>query len=377
MDKNWNERNLKFSIVALLLLTKCIRADDTINFQPNEEAVSAAFNFLIGTFIPSALILTFVLFNKHPNYSYIVGHLDDLFLFGVCFLLPLIVGFIQGILNSESSYQTGGILILVGFLLLRITYYVESDKRKVGLLSYLISEIELVGSIKFDKFMEFVNKVENNSVESTFKIKHYTNEKVGFIQGILNSESSYQTGGILILVGFLLLRITYYVESDKRKVGLLSYLISEIELVGSIKFDKFIEFVNKAENNSVESTFKIKHYTNEKGKKANKELELINKYEINGTSIVIEASDGPDKYIFSVEVEFSNNNKGMFHINKKPESPIEFWKTDKMTIEFEINEEKKIRNIKPKDKNKSNEQYDKHNVIGSLKRGSHHHFSLP
>ncbi|RIB30684.1 hypothetical protein C2G38_2136240 [Gigaspora rosea] len=190
---------------------------------------------------------------------------------------------------------------------------------------------------------------------------------VGFIQGVLNSESSYQTGGILILVGFLLLRITYYAQSDKRKVGLLSYLISDIELVGSIKFDKFIEFVNEAENNSVKP-FEIKHYTNEKGKKENKRLNLSKKYEISGTSIVIEASDGSDKYIFSVEVELSNNNKGMFHINKKPESLIKFWKTDRMTIEFEINKENKIRNIKPKDKSRSNEQYNRHNVIGSLKR---------
>ncbi|CAG8807943.1 25995_t:CDS:2, partial [Gigaspora rosea] len=227
---------------ALLSLTKCVRADDFTNFQPNNEAINAAFNFLIGTFIPSALILTFILFNKHPNYSYIVGHLDDLFLFGVCFLLPLI-----GQLFHRDTLKTNNSI----------------------LISMLLASILM----------------------------------------ILICESSYQTGGILILVGFLLLRITYYAQSDKRKVGLLSYLISDIELVGSIKFDKFIEFVNEAENNSVKP-FEIKHYTNEKGKKENKRLNLSKKYEISGTSIVIEASDGSDKYIFSVEVELSNNNKG-------------------------------------------------------------------
>ncbi|CAG8483469.1 13969_t:CDS:2 [Gigaspora margarita] len=127
-----------------------------------------------------------------------------------------------------------------------------------------IYQQELVSSLCFN-----LNILERHELDED----NLTND-VGFIQGVLNSESSYQTGGILILVGFLLLRITYYAGSDKRKVGLLSYLISEIELVGSIKFDKFIEFVNEAENNSVEPRFEIKHYTNEKGKKKKQEAQF-------------------------------------------------------------------------------------------------------
>ncbi|CAG8783802.1 4824_t:CDS:1, partial [Cetraspora pellucida] len=61
---------------------KCVRADDKPNFTFNTDVISNAYNFLLGTFVPSALILAFIFFSKNPNYNSIVGILDDLFLYG-------------------------------------------------------------------------------------------------------------------------------------------------------------------------------------------------------------------------------------------------------------------------------------------------------
>ncbi|CAG8540231.1 7848_t:CDS:2 [Racocetra fulgida] len=128
MDKNqYVTCNLKPSgskifVFYILFIIKCVRADDadTSPFKFNDDVVSTAYGFVLGTFIPSA----------------------------------------------NSSYQTNTVLAIVGFLLIRITFYAKSRLNRVGMLAYLVSEIDCVGSISCEEFVKVYgnNGATNNTI---------------------------------------------------------------------------------------------------------------------------------------------------------------------------------------------------------------------
>ncbi|CAG8618227.1 16025_t:CDS:2 [Cetraspora pellucida] len=386
---------LKILVLYISYLVKCVRADDKSNFTFNTDVISNAYNFLLGTFVPSALILAFIFFSKNPSYNIIVGILDDLFLYGVCFLLPLVgQWFQQG--TFKTSYS-----IIIAMLFSAIMIVIITPILRI-LQSRLWGHYE--SKLKY-------------KLRLVLYVAH-----VGFIQGVLNSISTYQTTAILAIVGFLLIRITFYVKSNLSQVGMLAYIVSEIEQVGSISCKEFVEKFKCSDNdittsnantennseseqnndniNATSSTNSID--TNEKQKENIK----INIYPYNEkeNDFDLECKVKVDKLHKDKDTELHTNKFVVFSFQykeykfkfsipiikkehpiehfvimayRKPENLFKFWDARKNPIEIEINiPNNNVRVIKCRKKDRSEEsitpqELEEYRVIGTLKQTKH------
>ncbi|CAG8840707.1 15223_t:CDS:2, partial [Racocetra persica] len=139
------------------------------------------------------------------------------------------------VVNSNSSYQTNTILAIVGFLLIRITFYAKSGLNRVGMLAYLVSEIDSVGSISYKNFVNGygINGATNNTT---------SRDTNGFDQGNTNIDSTGSTS----------FEIEAYLDDDDDKDKKFCFK----ELGPSKKCEDLWKFW-KARKNSIEIVIEI------------------------------------------------------------------------------------------------------------------------